>query len=65
LLSRPLFLLRKACEMFLQDASMQSSRDGSYGPALRGAKIQNLRRLIVGNGISTGNPLKRDWNPFL
>ena len=66
LLSRPLFLLRKACEMFLQNASMQSSRDGSYGPALRGgAKIQNLRRLIVGNGISTGSPLKRDWNPSL
>ena len=65
LLSRPLFLLCKVCEMFPQDASMQSSRDGSYGPALRGAKIQNLRRLIVGNGISTGNPLKRDWNPFL
>ena len=66
LLSRPLFLLCKACEMFLQDASMQSSRDGLYGPALRGeAKIQNLRRLIVGNGISMRNPLKRDWNPFL
>jgi hypothetical protein len=37
--------------MFLQDASMQSSRDGSYGPALRGQKYKTLRRLIVGNDI--------------
>ena len=43
LLSRPLFLLCKACEMFLQDASMQSSRDGSYGPALRGNKGTKLK----------------------
>ena len=42
LLSRPLFLLCKACEMFLQDASMQSSRDGSYGPALRGGRNTKL-----------------------
>jgi len=43
LLSRPLFLLCKACEMFLQDASMQSSRDGSYGPALKGDKGKKLK----------------------
>ena len=40
LLSRPLFLLCRTWEMFLQDASMQSSRDGSYGPALRGEKYE-------------------------
>jgi len=43
LLSRPILLLCKACETFLQDASMQSSRDGSYGPALRGGKNTKLK----------------------
>ena len=43
LLSRPLFLLCNACEMFLQDVFMQSSRDGSYGPALRGDKGTKLK----------------------
>ena len=64
LLSRPLFLLCKACEMFLQNASMQSSRDGSYGPALRGGKNTKLREANRRKWDKYGESFEEGLEPF-